>query len=88
MRIWQGKLRLCGPATRDNQINPGEEVDARVVMGQTIVLYISDCSDEAGNPLWSIGDVREIYPHSMLKALAESGREIQPASSPVRLTNC
>jgi hypothetical protein len=76
MRIWQGKLRLCGPVTRDNKINPGKEVDARVVMGQTIVLYVSDCSDEAGNLLWSIGNVREIFPDSLLKALAESGNKI------------
>ena len=41
MKVWQGKLQLLGHATRDGKMNPGKEVDARIVVGQTIVLYIS-----------------------------------------------
>jgi len=94
MRVWQGKLRLCGHATREG-ISPGKEVDARIIVnGNDVTLETSESNDMFGKPRWQITEMQRLHPLSLLRTLAGYGDEIDASgantksSNPVRLTNC
>ena len=74
MRIWTGKLRLWGRATRtpNGDRNDGEEVTARVIVadGDVTAIDVQCGVDGLGDPRWRVAEPREFDPRSMLLALA------------------
>lgn len=87
MRIWTGKLRLGGRATRspDGPREDGEEVTARVVTGAsggdddvTTGVDVLDGNAWAGAPRWRAVPFREFDMQSVFRALAMTQPERLP----------
>ena len=71
MNIWKGTLTL-----RQDRNKEGAEVTARIISATSALLEISDSQDAAGKPVWRAGDVNDIHPQSLLRALAATGPEV------------
>jgi hypothetical protein len=74
MKIWKGKLILNGERKK-----PGQEVEARIVLGASVLFEVLTLGEEAdGRPVhkWRPCDSDEIHADSWLRALGETGTEV------------
>lgn len=85
MRVWTGRLRLLGEATRGMVRRPGPEVDARLTLfrvgqePQAVAVEISRDKDAFGQPRWIAARSDILAPESLCTALVmAAGVEAQP----------
>jgi hypothetical protein len=80
MRVWTGRLRLLGEATRGNSRRPGPEVEARIILGDVhddllvqgeprLTVEISREPDRLGQHAWKEVAPEELTPESLCRAL-------------------
>lgn len=83
MRIWTGKLRLLGKATRspDGPREDGEEVTVRVIVVDDAPPDVDvQCGvDRLGDPRWRIATPGEFDARSVFRALAMAQPEQEKA---------
>lgn len=70
MNIWKGTLNLKGERGKE-----GPAVEARVLSSTSAVLEIRELA-HVGADKWRAGDVNDIHPQSLLRALAATGPEV------------
>jgi hypothetical protein len=83
VRVWQGVLYIPGPTTRDvDGTKTGKEVQVRVSVkkdGAEPVVDVAEGVDGVGAVRWRLGRASEFDPASMLRALALTSPEAEPA---------
>lgn len=71
MKIWIGKLKK-----RAGHGKEGPEINARIVLGASVMFEVADTEAPDGGHEWRTGDIGEIHAGSLLRALGETGKEV------------